>query len=261
MSVLAKAKALMINGQYVADCGQNIILPCGNLLNPPVDAWVLRKEACCGNAATQSISMVDPQSTNALKGVYMAWPGYAVVIDALLDDVVTACDACCGAAPVIASQYATIPEFAGDVDTAYTITRLDDGSARALNKAALDYYGQYTEGSFTRVSYNSGTGTSTYGFNASVDPHPLGADVVASETARTFDSNTAPAPGATGLRAEVIADGVQLVDVTAATLATLVTALGASTPHAALGTWTNNSGKVRLTSSNTETASITVTAY
>jgi hypothetical protein len=259
MGVTAKANVLWMNGQYFGNCStkRTINIPCDQLLSSPVDAWVVRKPECCGNPEKYDVSMVNPNNVNALQGVWVAWPGFAAVIDAALADTTTKCNGCCGTntdtVPILGNN---VPDVVAEFDTSYSITRTDDGNQQAFNKFALDYYGQYNQGTLTRSNYAGGV--STYTFQAPKDPKPQGTDAISAETARVFDSNVAPAPSP-NLKAQIWIDGVgQLADKVAATLAALQAALAADANYNVYGTWTQSGGALHLSSQTVNNASVSV---
>jgi hypothetical protein len=230
----------------------------------PVTAWLVRNPYCCGGDEELQLTFQQPASNlNVIKGVWIQAGDQAYLIDGNVDDVVTKLNGCCGTNAQVVQNYAAgLPAWQAPVAKTYTVSRIDDGSVNAITEAQLAYTGEdrgnVLPNSFSRTAYNSGTGVSTYVFQAYSDPRPQGADTIA-ETARVFDSNSyaTALTGGNFYRAAVSCDGdVVTVKGTAQTFASLVTALQADPIAGAMGTWSTSATKVTLTTTVRDAATI-----
>jgi hypothetical protein len=120
----------------------------------------------------------DPEiNSNTLQGWAVQVKNEIIMIDAVsLQAIVNAINACCGETPITIARFYTsgVPAFSGPTLASYNITRTDDGTPYAINRAALDYLGQYI--TITHLSHVSGT--SVYRVQNYTQPIPVGSDVV-----------------------------------------------------------------------------------
>jgi len=229
----------------------------------PRDAFLVPSGGNCGVPDYNlSLSRPNPYPSATLQGVWLELRGgKGMMIDAIsAQDVIAACDACCGAAPVIAPRYdGTLPSPPPPVAATYQFTRTDYGDWYAYNKASLDYWDQYISGTFNRVSYVAGV--STYSLQAYKDPIWIAGDTVTSETPRLFVSNVAPTLIGTNVyNMTVTINGVNLSPIlTGATVAALQTALSGNATYSALGTWTVVGGNtIQLSSTTVDLAQLVI---
>lgn len=269
------ARKLFAEGQFVGDCDTDFAIPCKKISNTPRLAYLVPTGGCCGYGVGYALTMQNPNpgddaaNANAgiLQGVFVEVDGIGSVYDAeTVADITDACNACCDAdpAPTVTAKYdGTFPNVSDIADTVWTLVKLDNGGVLDFQRTMLDYAGQYTEGTFKRTAYNTGTGESTYTFSSSRTVAQMGAAVSLTETARTFDSNAVAAGGA-GFHFKLvpIINGTTLAakedDAYNAT-SDLATALNADAVYSVHGTWSAFSATViRLSSTSVNTATLTL---
>jgi len=267
MGNIITGKKLWQNGDFFAN-GCDINFNCDDLDGgTPVDAWLVPERGCCGETDSMygmTMQAPSPTKPGTLQGVFVSFKGGGgVLLDAAaVDDIKSACNACCGTVPdAIAGRYnGTFPSTADLVAATYTFTRVDNNTLYDVQRVMLDYMGYAIPGTVTRTGYNSGTSTSTYTFSAYYEPVFRSGDTKTGETSKVFDSNTPPTLGANEeLTLDLIADGVQITPTLAgATVAALVTAATGNANYSAKGTYTSNAGKVRLTTTVVNQAQLIV---
>lgn len=267
---LIQARKLWENGTFVGDCPTLFSFPCGRFSGgTPRLAWLVPQPGCCGSPEGWTLQLNSPYPTlventanGILQGVWIEYDGYGVLIDAItVANVTDICNECCGEASVVTPRYNGVFPSVADIEpTLWTIVRTDEGSQLSLQRAMLDYLGQYIEGTFARTGYAGGD--STYTMQSTGTVHPIGTDT-STETARTFDSN---APGAPGVGNHLVANATingiaqpQLDDDAYDAMSDVLTAVQGNATWAAWGTWTLVSGALHLSSTTANTASIVVT--
>lgn len=267
---LIQGRKLWENGTFVGDCTTLFSFPCGRFSGgTPRLAWLVPQSGCCGTPEGWTLQLNSPYPTLAentangvLQGVLLEYDGTQVLIDAIdVANVITLCNDCCGEASTVTPRYnGTFPEVADIEPTVWTIVRTDEGSQLSLQRAMLDYLGQYIEGTFERTGYAGGD--STYTMQSRGTVKPIGDDT-ATETPRIFDSNAPGAPGGGNhLVANATINGIaqpELDDDGYDDMTLLLAAVQGNATWAAWGTWSVVSGALRLSSTTANTASIVVT--
>lgn len=255
-TVIFQAQKLYENEEFLGDCPAGTVggFNCDLMQGTPRLAWLIRSDAF----EQFKVTFTNPKDNNALQGVWVSIGGLGTLLNvATVAEVIAACNSCCGSTPNLAAKYATIPVFLDPVAATYTMTREEDNSEVAFGDFSRDYLKYIIPGTLLRTAYSGGR--ATYTFSSYRDPVPQGPDVLHSttpdlltgETARVFNSNTIGALGGSQQYSmNVSADGIDYpVLLNATSLASLVTAANARADLAALGTWTQASGVVTLTSS------------
>lgn len=267
---LIQARKLWENGTFVGDCATVFSFPCGRFTgSTPRLAWLVPNSGCCGTPEGWTLQLNSPYPTLAentahgiLQGVWLEYDGIGVLIDATdVANVVTLCNECCGEASAATARYnGTFPSVADIEPTLFTVVREDEGSQLAFQRAMLDYLGQYIEGTFQRTGYAGGESTYTMQSRGTVTP--IGDDTV-TETPRVFLSNAPGAPGGGNhLVANATINGIaqpELASNTYDTMSLLLTAVQGNATWAAWGTWSLDTGALKLSSTTADTASIVVT--
>jgi hypothetical protein len=257
MSILAKAVVLYENEEFIGECQKEVVINCDQIVGTPKLAWFDRKY---DGYTIGSVDFEDPKSENALRGVWIVVAGIGMLLNAdSVDEIIEACNSCCGDTPSIPAKYDPIPAFSQGVPATYTITTADYGDGSAFQDFNLKYMKYIIGGTLLRTGYNASTGISTYTFQSYTDPVPQVADQITNETARVFDSNTIGSLGANQqYQLDVSADGIQHDPVVGATLSALVSAANADADLDPLGTFSTASSKVSLSSTVVYNATLTL---
>lgn len=265
---LIMARKLWYDGELaIGNC--EAVFNCDTFIGTsPRNVWLTPINNCVGNTAyALNLSLPNPLPGGSLQGVWLEFAnGTGMVIDALsVEDVVTACNACCGTTTSVPPRYGgLIPVPFPLVASTYTFTRVDDGGWYAYNKASLDYWPGWITNTFSRISHDDTTGVTTYSFSAYREPVWIDTDTFVSATPRVFTSNVAPTLlGGQVYRLTVNADGANLVpSISATTVPNLVTAATGRAAYSALGTYAaiNTNTQITLTSSTVDQGGLTITA-
>lgn len=173
MARLLRVRKLWQNGEF---CNAEGVINADEIKGAPRLAWLKRSDG----GETYTLTTVNPNDANALQGVLvdLESQGQILVDTATVANLTTAANACCDAVggDVVAAQYnGVIPAYNSAAAAVYTITRNDNGSAYAVQKANLDYSGKVV----TFQHYSNVAGVSKYRVTAFSAPIPVGADVVA----------------------------------------------------------------------------------
>jgi hypothetical protein len=256
-----QAKKIFQNEHLIFNRPGTSIITNEQINNTPTVAWLVRNPYCCGGDEELQLTFEQPESDiNVIKGVYIQMGADGFLIDGNIDDVASKLGGCCGQNAVVTQNYPNgLPAWQAPVAKTYTLSRTDDGTISAAAQAELDYFDGQIPGSFIiSAAHNTGTGISTYQFQAYKDPKPQGTDTFV-ETARVFNSNTAPTlTGSNVFNLSGVVDGDNIDVKGSTTLASLVTALTADDVAGPMGTWSTASSKIVLTTTTKDVAVLVV---
>lgn len=233
--------------------------------NDPTQAWLVKNPYCCGGDEQWQLEFKQPASMiNVLTGVWIQVGAEGFLIDGNVADVAAKLNGCCGTNAVITQNYPNgLPADQAPVAKTYSVARTDDGTIAAAAQAELDYSGNKAgnvlPNSFSVAGRNTGTGVTTYQFQAYEDPNPQGTDVI-TETARVFTSNeyATALSGSDVYSLNGTADGESAAVKGSTTFASLVTALQADPVAGAWGTWTTAATHITLTTTKKDVAVLVV---
>lgn len=234
----------------------------------PRNAWLTPIPGCLGSTAfALNLSLPNPLPDGTLQGVWLEFTnGTGIVIDAMsVQDVVNACNECCGSSTAVAPRYGGIwPTPAPMGAVTYTFTRVDAGDWYAYNKASLDYWPGWITNTFNKISHDPDTGETTYSFMAYRPPVWINGDTFVSASDYVYTSNEIPTPGGGQVLVLQVTTGTGPITpkLSASSAANLVTAATANATYSALGTYTYDSGdnKIVLTSADLTAGLLVVTA-
>lgn len=261
MSNILQAKKLWYNGEIVTD-GCDASINCEQLTGAtPRNGWIQPEGGCCGNEAYGLTLERPADMTGVLQGTWIETAdGRGMLLDALLEDVIDGCNACCGTVAPIPPVYdGNIPEVPDPVAGTYTFTRTDDGNYLASYRAQMDYFGQYVNGTFFRTGYTNGV--STYTFQAYADPVWRDGDTPGTPPTRVFISNVAPTltpPNVYTLT--VLNKGIPITPVLhGVDVAALIVGANLNAEYSVLGTYAaEGSTQIKLTSDVTPMAQLII---
>lgn len=250
------AQKLYQNEEFVGGCPA-AIFNSERVHGQPRQAWIYPN-----GYSYWILTFKDPQREDALTGTWINEDEMGILLDGSVADVATALSSCCGNTPVVVTPLynGIYPNVVDPQIATYTVTRVDDGSVTAMQDFMLAYARWIiSDATFQRSSYASGT--STYTFTSFRDPFPQGNDVITSESARVYSSNTAAAlTGGQTYSLHVLHDGDSVGSAIAgkASLAAVVTAAQADSVLGTYGTWSTASSKIILTTTTTTGVAIAV---
>jgi len=262
--MFVNAKVIFNNEMFVGCFNEFRPINCDKITGTPRTAWLVRTDG----ELEYSIVFQQPIGQGALEGVWIGLDGQGMLVDGTVADFVAKCNSCCGDEPEVTPSYnGVFPDVVGPVAKEYTVTRTDAGTPTAINKFGLDYQKWIIPSSLYVSSRNTGTGVTTYKFKAYSDaiPQKFGATTDGvTQTALVFNSNV---PGALTsghhYHVEVFADGVRLgtgKDGAAdGSLTTVVALLDADPVFSAKGDYALATDKISLTTTNVDSAIITIT--
>ena len=252
---------LMQNHTFVGKCNKTLALNCSLFGDAPKVVW-LQQDGCCGDMDSLKMTFQDPKDPSAIKGIFVNVGDQTWVIDAAdVASVIAACNACCGASTVVDAVYGgNLPATVSPLAKTYTVTRTDDGNLMATERFMVDYSKSIIDGSLNKLSYDAVNKISVYQFNAYKDPIQQRSDSIV-ETPRTYDSNTPPVlAGGNVYNAAGTVDGVNYSVKGTANINDLPALLQADVNAKNFGTWSVVAGKIRLTSTTADYATINVTS-
>jgi hypothetical protein len=265
------ARKIWENGSFMGNCETTFAFPCSHFSNStPRLGWVVPFGGCCGVQQGYALAGGNPNPGNpaanvlagVIEGVWIEYDGHGVLIDATdVANVVGVCNACCGGSAAATARYDGVFPTAADIaDTQWQFTRTDNGSMYDFQRASLAYQGQYTEGSFVKVSHVGGVSTYRFMSNQEITGHT--GDTF-TESARVFNSNDMGTIAAGNhFIANAVINGVTmptLDDDGYDTAALLLTAVQGNATWAAHGTWSLSGTILRLTSTTAVAANIVIT--
>lgn len=254
---MTQISALIIwkQGHFVGKCTTPQALNSALFSEGPKPAWLSSASYCCGGDEAYKLTFAKPNDINALSGVFVAEQGVGYFIDGAVADVIAKSNGCCGDAAAVTPIYnGTFPAIILPLAKTYTITRADNGQLLDSERFMIDYMKWIIDGTYLKTAYD-GT-NSTYVFQSYSDPIQQGADTIV-ETPRVMTSNTAPSlTGSNVFRISGVADTVPYDVKGATTLAGSVTILNADAAAKLLGTWSNDSTHIILTTTKVDRATV-----
>lgn len=265
-----QARVLYQDESLVGACNLDRIFNCNKIVGPK-DVWIVPGR---GYMAPLIAFRAPTNGDPFIKGVWVSEAGKGYVIDGTLDDFTSKCNACCGEDAEVTPVYnGNVPDILFDAPLKTYTVQVKDAGDNYANEAALNKYTDVIGGNpWTRTSYNTTSGVSTYTFKSTKTVHPkLGADGVTMDivtVAPLVYTSNAPGALASGnhytvvlrVNGQIVGVPTPFVGANDATLATVATALNADTDYNVFGTFgTSGSGaatKLTLTSTTVNNASI-----